>query len=210
MKLYTFPEAPSPRRVHLFLAEKSLEIEQVFVDMRKGEHLTPAFAAVHSDLTLPVLELDDGLRLGSSAAICRHLEGLKPEPPLLGVTPQERARIDDRDRWVEMNGLLAVMEGFRNSLEGFKDRALPGRRPVAQIAELAQRGRQRFDWFMHDLDGMLTAHDHVAGNEFSVADITALVALDFGLRGLKMEMPARARALTAWHARVSNRPAMKG
>src|SRR5699024_8506155 len=83
-------------------------------------------------------------------------------------------------------------------------------RPVAQIAELAQRGRQRFDWFMHDLDGMLTAHDHVAGNEFSVADITALVALDFGLRGLKMEMPARARALTAWHARVSNRPAIKG
>lgn len=210
MKLHTFPEAPSPRRVHLFLAEKGLEVEQVFVDMRKGEHMTDAFAAIHTDCTLPVLELDDGTCLGSCAAICRHLERVQPEPPLLGTAPAERARIDDRDRWVEMNGMLAVMEGFRNSVSGFKDHALPGRRPVAQIPELAERGRQRFEWFMEDLDGMLSGQDHVAGDDFSVADITALVTIDFGLRGMKMQLPEDLGSLAAWHERVSARPAIRG
>ncbi len=209
MKLYTYPEAPSPRRVHLFLAEKGLSLEEVFVDMRKGEHLSDDFAAIHADCTVPILELDDGTRLSSCAAICRHLERVQPEPALLGTTPGARARIDDRDRWVEMNGMLAVMEGFRNSLKGFKDHALPGRRPVAQIPELAERGRLRFEWFMQDLDGMLNEHDHVAGDDFSVADITALVTIDFGLRGMKMQVPDNADALRAWHERVSTRPSVK-
>lgn len=210
MKLHTFPEAPSPRRVHLFLAEKGLEIQQVLVDMRKGEHMSDAFAALHPDCTLPLLELDDGTCLSSCAAICRYLEALQPEPPLLGTTPEERALIDDRDRWVEMNGMLAVMEGFRNAVGGMKDHALPGRRPVAQIPELAERGRQRFEWFMNDLDDMLSGRDHVAGNDFSVADITALVTIDFGLRGMKMQLPEDAAALKAWHERVSSRPAISG
>lgn len=187
-----------------------MEIEQEIVDMRKGEHMSDAFAAIHSDCTLPVLELDDDTRLSSCAAICRYLESIQPEPSLLGTTPEERARIDDRDRWVEMNGMLAVMEGFRNSVKGFKDHALPGRRPVAQIPELAERGRQRFEWFMKDLDQTLGKQDYVAGNEFSVADITALVTIDFGLRGMKMELPDGAKSLTAWHERVSNRPAIGG
>lgn len=208
MKLYTFPEAPSPRRVHLFLAEKGLEVEQQIVDMRNGEHMSDAFAAIHPDCTLPVLELDGGTRLSSCAAICRHLEHVQPEPPLLGTAPEERARIDDRDRWVEMNGILVVMEGFRNSTKGFGDHALPGRRPVAQIPELAERGRERFGWFIQDLDNSLAGADYIAGDEFSVADITALVAIDFGLRGLKMEIPDDAEALKAWHDRVSSRPAI--
>ncbi|NBB92827.1 MAG: glutathione S-transferase [Gammaproteobacteria bacterium] len=210
MRLHTFPEAPSPRRVHLFLAEKGMEIEQVVVDMRKGEHMSDAFAALHPDCTLPVLELDDGTCLSSCAAICRHLEAIQPEPPLLGRTDTERARIDDRDRWVEMNGMLAVMEGFRNAIKGFKDHALPGRRPVEQIPELAERGRRRFGWFMHDLDASLSDKDHIAGDDFSVADITALVTIDFGLRGLKMALPDEAASLKAWHERVSNRPAIRG
>ena len=210
MKLHTFPEAPSPRRVHLFLAEKGLEIEQVFVDMRKGEHMSDEFAARHADCTLPLLELDDGTCLSSCAAICRYVDSLQPDPPLLGVTPEERARIDDRDRWVEMNGMLAVMEGFRNSVKGFEDHALPGRRPVAQIPELAERGRRRFEFFMADLDGWLSTHDFIAGNDFSVADITALVTIDFGLRGMKMQLPEEAASLRAWHKRVSERPAVAG
>lgn len=210
MKLHSFPEAPSPRRVHLFLAEKGLEVEQEIVDMRTGAHLSDEFARLNPDCTLPVLELDDGTCLSSCAAICRYLESVEPEPPLLGTTPEERARIDDRDRWIEMNGMLAVMEGFRNAVKGMKDHALPGRRPVAQIPELAERGRARFEWFMSDLDGMLSRHDYVAGDEFSVADITALVTIDFGLRGMKMDLPEDAPALKAWHERVSNRPAIGG
>ncbi len=209
MKLHTFPDAPSPRRVHLFLAEKDMEIEQAFVDMRKGEHLSDGFAAIHSDCTLPVLELDDGTCLSSCAAICRYLETVQPDPPLLGSTPEECARVDDRDRWVEMNGMLAVMEGFRNSVKGMKDHALPGRRPVAQIPELAERGRQRFQWFMNDLDGMLSKHDFVAGDGFSVADITALVTIDFGLRGMKMQMPDGCMHLARWHRTVSQRPTIQ-
>jgi glutathione S-transferase len=209
MRLHTFPEAPSPRRVHLFLAEKGMDIEQVHVDMRKGEHMSDAFAALHPDCTLPLLEFDDGTCLSSCAAISRYLDEIQPDPPLFGRSPEERARIDDRDRWVEMNGLLAVMEGFRNALKGFKDHGLPGRRPVAQIPELAERGRQRFDWFMRDLDAWLSKHDYVAGEAFSVADITALVTLDFGLRGMKMAMPDGAEALEAWHQRVNNRPAIR-
>lgn len=194
--------------MHLFLAEKRLEIEQVLVDMRRGEHMSDEFAAVHPDCTLPVLELDDGTRLSSCAAICRYLEAIRPDPPLFGSAPERSALIDDRDRWVEMNGMLAVMEGFRNALKGFRDHALPGRRPVAQIPELAERGRQRFEWFMHDLDAMLSSHRYIAGKDFSVADITALVTIDFGLRGLKMQIPEGACSLSAWHERVSARPAI--
>lgn len=210
MRLHTFPEAPSPRRVHLFLDEKGLEIEQVFVDMRKGEHLSDDFAALHPDCTLPLLELDDGTCLSSCATICRYLDSLQPDPPLLGTTPEERARIEDRDRWVEMNGMLAVMEGFRNAVKGMKDHALPGRRPVAQIPELAERGKKRFEWFMKDLDRMLGEHDYIVGDQFSIADITALVAIDFGLRGMKMQLPEDAASLRAWHKRVSDRPAVAG
>lgn len=209
MKLHTFPDAPSPRRVHLFLAEKDLAIEQVFVDLRCGQHLSDEFARLNPDCTVPVLELDDGTCLSSCAAICRYLESAHPDPSLFGSSPEVSARIDDRDRWVEMNGMLAVMEGFRNSLKGFRDHGLPGRRPVAQIPELAERGRQRFEWFMNDLDRMLSGQNYVAGDDFSVADITALVAIDFGLRGLKMTMPDDAAHVARWHRAVSARAAIQ-
>jgi glutathione S-transferase len=209
MKLHTFPQAPSPRRVHLFLAEKGLEIEQEIVDMRKAEHMSDEFAAIHPDCTLPVLELDDGTCLSSCAAICRHLESVQPDPPLLGSSPEECARIDDRDRWIEMNGLLAVMEGFRNVAPRMKDHALPGRRPVVQIPELADRGRERFRWFLEDLDSMLAKTEYVAGEAFSVADITALVTVDFAQWGLKVPRPDELTHLARWYRAVSQRPAIK-
>lgn len=209
MKLYTFPPAPSPRRVHLFLAEKGLEIEQEIVDMRKAEHMSDDFAAIHPDCTVPVLELDDGSCLSSCAAICRYLESVQPDPPLLGSSPEARARIDDRDRWIEMNGLLAVIEGFRNVAPRMKDHALPGRRPVAQIPELADRGRERFHWFLEDLDAMLDKTEYVAGEAFSVADITALVTVDFAQWGLKVSRPDELTHLARWYRAVSQRPAIK-
>lgn len=207
MKLYTFPQAPSPRRVHLFLAEKGLELDQEIVDLRAGEHLEPGFARCNPDCTVPVLKLGDGTHLSECAAICRYLEEFQPDPPLVGTTPEQRARINDRDHWVEMNGLLAVMEGFRNALPGMKDHALPGRRPVAQIAELVERGKRRFEWFMEDLDTILAESGHVADDDFTIADITALVTLEFGLRGLKIDFPQSRTNLARWHKRVSQRPA---
>jgi glutathione S-transferase len=208
MKLYTFPQAPSPRRVHLLLAEKGLELDQQFVDMARGEHLSDDIARLNPDCTLPILELDDGTCLSSCAAIGRYIEELHPEPALFGASAEEKARIDDRDRWVEMNGMLAVMEAFRNAVKGMKDHALPGPRPVPQIPELAERGRQRFAWFLEDLDRGLDDGGHVAGERFSVADITALVTIDFGLRATRSELPESHARLRDWHRRVSARPAV--
>lgn len=208
MKLYTFPAAPSPRRVHLFLAEKGLEIEQVIVDLLAGEHLADDFACINRQCTLPVLELDDGTCLCESVAICRYLEEIHPDPPLLGSTAEQRAVIADIDHWVEMNGLVAVIEAFRNALPRMKDHALPGRRPVPQIAELAERGRKRYGWFLDDVDEMLAKREFVAGNTFSVADISTLVAIDFAAWGIKIEIPESLANLTRWYDQVSSRPSV--
>lgn len=209
MKLYTFPGAPSPRRIHLFLAEKGMEIDQEIVDIRSGAHFEADFGRLNPQRTVPLLELDDGTCLSESVAICRYLEEIQPEPPLLGRTARERARIADRDHWVEWHGLLAVMEAFRNSLPGMQDRALPGSRPVAQIEALAERGRERFGWFLEDLDGQLASHRFVAGDSFSVADITALVTVDFAARGIKLAIPETLEHATRWHRAVSARPSVQ-
>ncbi|MEM7053202.1 MAG: glutathione S-transferase family protein [Pseudomonadota bacterium] len=209
MKLYTFPNAPSPRRVHLFLAEKGLQINQQMVDIRSGEHLQTRVLAGNPARTVPMLELDDGRCLSESAAICRYLEEFQPEPPLLGSNANDRAVIADCDHWIEMHGLLAVMEAFRNAVPRLKDRALPGMRPVAQIPALAKRGRERYGWFLEDLNLKLSKQDYVAGDTFSVADITALVAIDFARGGIKIDIPKHALHLRDWYQRINQRPAIQ-
>ncbi len=206
MKLFTYPQAPSPRRIHLFLAEKGMEIEQHIVDIRAGEQHGEGFAGKSRQHTVPLLELDDGTCLGESMAICRYLEEIQPDPPLLGRDARERALVNELDHWLEMNGLLAVMDGFRNAVPGLKDRALPGPRPVPQIPELAERGRRCYRFFMQDLDGLLTGRKFLAGDYFSVADITALVIVDFASWGIKARIPLELQHLSDWHRRVSARP----
>lgn len=209
MKLYTYPAAPSPRRIHLFLAEKALEIEQVVVDLRKGEHLKPEFAAINPALTVPALLLDDGTSLCESVAICDYLESIKPEPVLIGASGLKRALVIERNHWVESSGLTAVMEGFRNRSGAMLDHALTGPRSVPQIPELADRGVRRFGWFLADLDGLLRNSEFLAGPDFSMADITALVTIEFAAWGLKKDLPANLPALQRWHATVTNRPAIQ-
>lgn len=208
MRLYTYPAAPSPRRIHLFLAEKQLEIEQVIVDLREGEHLRPEFATVNPALTVPALLLDDGTCLCESVAICNYLESLKPEPPLLGATPFERAMVTERNHWVEQNGLLAVMEGFRNRSRAMANRALTGPRPVPQIPELAERGIQRYGWFLQDMDELLRHSEFIAGARFSISDITALVTIDFASWGIRQAVPENLTALHRWRTQVSSRPSI--
>lgn len=209
MKLYTFPAAPSPRRVHLFLAEKGLKLDQQIVDLRSGEHLHTDYFTRHPQRTVPALELDNGQWLTECAAIVRFLEELQPEPRLLGSSITERALIADCDHWIEMHGLLAVMEAFRNHARGMRDRALPGPRPVAQIAELAERGRQRYRWFLQDLNQKLSEHAYAAGDDFSVADITAFVTIDFARSAIKIDIPTEADRLQDWFQRIHERPAFQ-
>lgn len=207
MKLYTYPKAPSPRRVHLFLAEKQLELSQHIVDLATGEQLQPDFAEINPALTVPALVLDNGTCLVEPIAICHFLEQLHPEPALFGRTPLEQAMVLERNHWVETSGLLAVMEGFRNRSQAMAGRALPGPRATRQIPELAERGVQRYRWFVEDLDRLLADSDYLAGDRFSLADITAWVALEFAAWGIRTTLPETLNKLQRWQQRISGRAA---
>jgi glutathione S-transferase len=208
MKMYDFAHAPNPRRARVFAAEKGLDIEIVPVNIRELEQFTDSFRRLNPNCTVPVLELDDGTTICDSFAICRYLEERFPEPPLMGRDPLEKAQIEMWMRRVELEGYQAVAEILRNSAERFKDRALVGPLPIAQIPELVERGRKRIRHFFQVLDDRLKESAYVAGPEFTAADISALITVDFAA-GVNETPPADAAALKAWHAKVSARPSAK-
>jgi len=206
MKLYDFPGPPSPRRVRIFLAEKGVEIETVSVNIREGEHLQGEFKKINPHLTIPVLELDDGSRISAIDAINRYLEEKYPEPCLFGSTPEERAHINEWSHYINVNGFMAVAESLRNSAPRLAGRAITGSHDVEQIPALAERGRQRVGYFFEDLNNQLEGHDFVVGNSYSVADISAMVVVDFATGMAKIEMQEGLDNLKRWHAVVSARP----
>lgn len=204
MKFYDCKTAPSPRRVRIFIAEKGLELESVEVDLGTGEQFSEAFRRLNPDCVVPVLELDDRTCLTEVTGISRYLEAIAPEPPLFGTTAVEQGLVMSWNSKVEQQGLLAMAEAFRNSVPGLKGRALPGPDAYEQIPELAARGRQRVLAFLDKLDDRFADSEFIAGERFSVADISALVFVDFAARG-------KIRAddvphLERWHAAVSARP----
>ena len=192
--------------MRLFVAEKGIELPSRQVDLRNREHLSEAFLRLNPDGTVPVLELHDGTAISESVAICQYLEELHPEPPLMGLDPVDRAIVTMWQRRMEQHGLWAVAEAFRNEAGGFRDHALTGPRPSAQIPALAERGRRRYGWFLEDLDIRLAERPFVAGERFTIADITALVAVDFARRALGIDVPETAASLRRWYAAVSARP----
>jgi glutathione S-transferase len=205
MIFYDCATAPSPRRVRIFLAEKKLTIETVQVDLGSGANLTEAFGTVNPRRTVPVLELDDGTRLIDSNSICLFLEETHPEPNLMGVGAKERAVIAMLQREMEIHGFEPLGDCLRNSSKAFQGRGMTGGVPYAQIPELAERGRRRVQSFFTELDARLAQSDYVAGNRFTIADITALVTVDFS-RAIREAMPADAHHLRRWHAAVAARP----
>jgi glutathione S-transferase len=205
MKLYDYTLAPNPRRVRIFLAEKGITLPTAQVDLRAGEQLTPAFRAINPDCTVPVLEFDNGERIGEVIAICTYLEAAHPEPPLMGVGAQDRAIVADCEHRVEQQGLRAVADAFRNAASGLKGRALPGPDDYGQIPALAERGRARVAKFFEALDRRLAGHEFVAGERYTIADITALVTVDFAAR-VQLVVPEGCTNLRRWHRAVSARP----
>ncbi len=205
MKFYDCVTAPSPRRVRIFAAEKEVDLPSVQVDLRNGEHFEEAFRALNPTCTVPVLELDDGTCIYESIAVCRYLEAAHPEPPLMGSDPAEQGVVAMWDHRIETEGFQAAAEMFRNAARGMKDHALPGPEPVAQIPALAERGRMRVGRFFETLDTRLDGREFVAGPSYTVADVTALVTVDFIVR-LKVEIPEGAANLRRWHEAVSARP----
>lgn len=205
MKFYDCTTAPSPRRVRIFAAEKGIELDTVQVDLQAGEQFGDAFRALNPDCTVPVLALDDGTCLTEVMGICRYLEALQPDPPLFGASAIEQGLVQDWNSKVEQQGLLAMAEAFRNSVPGLKSRAVTGPVEYEQIPALAERGRQRVLGFLGKLDERLGHSEFVAGPGYSVADITALVFVDFAKRG-RITPAAAAPNLERWYSEVAGRP----
>ncbi len=205
--LYDCASAPSPRRARILLAEKGVPHETVQVDLRSGEQLGEAFRRINPLCTVPALRTDDGEVLADNAAITAYLEARFPTPPLLGTTPIEQAEIASWNWRVEFEGLLAIAEALRNGTPAMANRALPGPVDYAQIPELAQRGLARAQHFFEVLDQRLADHDFLAAGRFSVADITAVVAVDFA-RVIKLRVGEQHPHLQRWRAAMALRPSM--
>lgn len=209
MKLYNWQVAPNPRRVRMFMAEKGIEVETVDVGEPGSPKLTDAFLAGNPHRIVPALELDDGTVIGEAPVICRYLESLHPDPPLLGRDPEEQAVVGMWERKCELEGLQACAEILRNKVRAFAGRALPGYTvPIEQIPELAERGKVRLEAFYEKLDRRLGECRYLAGDDFTFADITGFVAVEMARAG-KNDIPDACTNVKRWHEAVSARPSAK-
>jgi glutathione S-transferase len=208
MKLYDYPSAPSPRKVRFFVAEKGLAIPTVEIDLRSQAQQAPEFLAKNPGGTVPVLELDDGTCLTETLAICHYLEGVHPEPNLMGADPKEEALVLMWHDIVTLEGYLGLQEALRNGHPAFKGRALGGPKSYEQIPALAERGKQRSEAFFDRLDAHFRAHRYIAADRFTYADIVGYVTVEFAPRALRSD-PAEGRAaLKRWRDEIAARPAI--
>ena len=208
MKLYQSNASPNSRRVRIYLGEKGISMPLVPVDLGAREQFSDAYAAINPRCVVPTLVLEDGTAIGEVPAIQRYLEEIRPEPPLLGTTPKTKAQVAMRERRVEIEGFGSVMEAVRNAVPALKGRAIAGPHDYEQIPALAERSRQRVGHFYADFNARLADVPFVAGDEFSVADITAVVAVDFATKAAELPIRGEHTALKRWYDLVSARPSM--
>jgi len=199
MKLYDSRVAPNPRRVRIFLAEKGIAVPIEQVDIMRMEHKTPEYAAINPLQRMPSLVLDDGTIITESIAICRYFEMLHPQPPLFGVGSKDAAMVEMWSRRAEINFLANVAAVFRHTHPAMKELEVP------QVPAWAEANRPRVSWFLDMLDGELAAREFVAGDRYTVADITMQVAVDF-MKPARLSIPEGAANVRRWHAAVSARP----
>jgi glutathione S-transferase len=206
LMLYQSNASPNSRRVRIFAAEKGISMPVVPVDLGSKEQFSDAYRAINPRAVVPTLVLPDGSAIGEVPAIQRYLEETYPEPPLLGTTPKDKALVAMWDRRMEIEGFAAVMEGARNAIASLKGRAISGPHGYEQIPALVERGKLRMKNFYSDLDARLASVPFVAGDRFSVADITAFVTIDFAAKAISLPLPAGNLATKRWHDAVSARP----
>jgi len=202
MKLYDSRMAPNPRRTRIFLAEKGISIPTEQVDMMKMEHKTPEYTALNPLQRMPALVLDDGTIITESIAICRYFEALQPEPPLFGVGPKDIAIVEMWNRRCELNFFFTVAHVFRHSHPAMKELEVP------QVAAWAEANKPRVIDFLRLLDRELGTRQFVAGDRFTVADITTMCAVDF-MKPTRIPLPEDVTNVRRWHAEVSARPSAK-
>lgn len=205
MFFYDCSTAPNPRRARMFIAEKGLTIESRDISMIKGEQLSPEFRKINPRATIPVLVTDEGNVLTENVGIAAYLEAICPEPPLMGRTPDERGMVLNWNAVVEQQGGLPIAEAFRNSHPAMKDRAITGPENFEQIPALAERAFRRIDLFFGIMEDRLGESEYLAGDFFSLADITAFVMIEFA-RVVKRRIPEDKPALQRWHAAIKARP----
>ncbi len=201
MKLYDGGRAPNPRRVDIFLREKGVEVERVPVDMGELGHKSPEITALNPLQRLPILELDDGAVICESVAICRYFEELYPEPNLLGENALERAVVEMWQRRCELTYLASVAAAFRHVHPAMKEWEVP------QIPEWGEVNKPKALEFLKLMDQELAGRDYVAGDRFTIADITMVVGFDF-MKPARIVCPPELENVWAWHARVSARPSV--
>jgi len=199
MKLYTTKFAPNPRRVEIYLREKGItDIERVVLNLLNGEHRTPEFKQKNPLKLLPVLELEDGRVLTESLAICQYLEELHPDPDLFGSEPWQRAQTTEATRIAEIGLLFGAMTAFQHTQPFFA-------KTVKQNIDTASEGQLRFTRYLARIDHLLDGRTWLAGELFTLADITAICAIDFG-KVAGCVVPHELPNVAAWLARVRARP----
>jgi glutathione S-transferase len=198
MKLFDGGRAPNPRRVRIFLAEKGIEVPIAPVDMGALEHRSDDIAARNPLRRLPVLELDDGTVLCESVAICRYFEEIQPEPALFGRGAVGRAQVEMWQRRMELNLLFPVAQAFRHIHPAMKDWEIP------QIAEWGEANKPKAIEFLKLLNDELATKEFVAG-DYSIADITGLVAMDF-MKPARIVVPEQLANVIRWHRAMAGRP----
>lgn len=201
MLLYNTPLAPNPRRVRIFLAEKNVTIPVRDVNLMAQEHKSEAYGRINPLNEAPALVLDDGATLTESVAICRYIESLYPEPPLFGRNAREQAFIEMWQRRVEFRLFAPVALAFRHSHPALARLESP------QKPEFAEHQRPRAQQTMRFLDGELASRRFIASDDFTIADITAIVAMDL-TKAARVEIPQDLPNLSRWRAEVSARPSV--
>jgi glutathione S-transferase len=201
MKIYNSSTAPNPRRVRIFLAEKGIQVPYEEVDIAKAVNRSSEFRKKNPMGTVPVLELDDGTCIAESVAICRYFEEMQPSPPLMGVDARDRALVEMWQRRMEFELLLPTANSFRHRHEFFKGR-------IPQVPEFAEVSRKGAESSLAWLNEVLADRPFVAGERYTIADITALCAVDFG-RVSKLRVLPEQQNLTRWYEAVSARPSAK-
>lgn len=199
MKLIDGGRAPNPRRVRIFLAEKGITIPTEQIDFMNRAHHAAAFKKINPMQRVPVLILDDGTAIAESVAICRYFELLHPDPPLFGTGAREQAVIEMWNRRMELNLLASITTVFRHLHPAMAELEVP------QVPQWAEANKPKVQFYLDWLNGELASREFIAGDHFSIADITAMVSVDF-LKPTKITVPDTLTDLLDWHERVKARP----
>ena len=209
MKLYDFELTPNAQRVRVFLAEKGLEVPTEQLNVRDDDQFVEPFTSMNPFHCVPFLELDDGTVIAESMSICRYLEELNPEPPLFGRTAEERAVIDMWLRRFELDAFIPMLHAVRNHVPMFAGRVVPGTRTdLPQLPVMVTRGKEMMEVFLARVEPHMAQNEFIAGPDFTIANITGYFTVRM-TNALEMDITTSYPAVTAWFAKVSQRPAFQ-